>query len=67
MMLLAWVRGRYFFEGVIEFTFVCVDYSFEVGLVLIVFGIEVEDDPRELRHLLAHLVVQLGRTLVHFC
>ena len=47
----------------VELLLVGVDDRPEVGLVLVVFGVEVEDDAGELRHLLAHLVVEFACTL----
>ena len=46
--------------------FVGVDDGAEVVFVVVVFGVEVEDDPGELGHLLAHFQMQLRRAFVHF-
>lgn len=52
------MRYRYLSDDGIELELVGVDNCLEVGLVLVVLGVEVEDDLGELRHLLAHLVMQ---------
>ena len=54
-------KERYFADGGIEFGLVGIDDRLEVGLVLIVFSIEVEDDFGQLGYFLAHLVVQFCR------
>ena len=55
----------YLFDSGVKLAFVGIDDSLEIGLVLIIFGIEIEDDFGELGDLLAHFVVQLDWVLVH--
>ena len=58
MMVLAWMdKESYFADGGVEFGLVGIDYGLEIGLILIVFSIEVEDDFSQLRYFLAHLMV----------
>jgi hypothetical protein len=50
-------KESYFADGGVEFGLVGIDYGLEIGLILIVFSIEVEDDFSQLRYFLAHLMV----------
>ena len=56
----------YLFDCRVQFVFVGVDDCLEVVLIVIVFGVEVEDDSSELGHLFAHFVVQFRGCFVHF-
>jgi len=51
-------RSEYLLDHRVKLKLIGIDHCLEVGLVLIILGVEIEDDFGELRHLLAHLVMQ---------
>ena len=50
-------KESYLTDGGIELRLVGIDDGFEIGLVFIIFGIEVEDDFGELSNFFAHFVM----------
>ena len=56
---------KYLFDSEIEFGLICIDNRLEIGLILIVFGVEIKDDFGELCNFFAHFMMKLSGGLVH--